>query len=268
MPTPLEIFADPVSHLVFALYAGLMFWEALRPGRPLPVVRGWRLKCLVWFVGYFLLAAYLPLIWDQYLEPYQLFDLTSLGVAGGTLVGLLFYELGAWAWHRLMHAWTPLWRMHQMHHSSERLDTYSAFYFHPLDAVGWTALGSLCLVLGVGLVPQAATNIVVIVTLLSIFQHSNIATPRWLGYFVQRPESHTVHHGRMVHHKNFADLPVFDLIFGTFENPESFEHETGFYPGASSRVGELLLFRDMATEKRTEATPPPSSNGMFTAEVR
>lgn len=270
MPTPLEILTDPITLLIMALYAALMLWEALRPGRKLPAVSGWRIKGLTWFVGFVLLSTYLPLFWDQYLAPFQLLDLTTLGVAGGTVAGLLVYELAGWSWHRLMHAWTPLWRMHQMHHSAERLDTYSTFYFHPLDAVGWTAISSLSLVLVVGLMPQAATNVVVIVTLLSIFQHSNISTPRWLGYIVQRPESHTIHHGRDVHHKNFADVPLFDLLFGTFENPRGFDHETGFHRGSSQRTADLLLFRDVASGGNTQRGGVSSANGnpVFTAEVR
>ena len=69
---------------------------------------------------------------------------------------------------------------------------------------------------------------------LGIFQHCNVRTPRWLGYFVQRPESHTVHHGKGLHYYNFSDLPVFDVLLGTFRNPPGYEMETGFYLGASA----------------------------------
>ena len=43
-----------------------------------------------------------------------------------------------------------------MHHSAERLDTWGAFWFSPLDMVGWTAVFSLSLTL-VGLTPEAVT---------------------------------------------------------------------------------------------------------------
>ena len=33
MPTPPEVLVDPVSLTLFALYAALMLWEALSPGR-------------------------------------------------------------------------------------------------------------------------------------------------------------------------------------------------------------------------------------------
>jgi sterol desaturase/sphingolipid hydroxylase (fatty acid hydroxylase superfamily) len=254
MPTPIEILLDPISLIILAGYAGLMLWEGIAPGMQLPKVRGWRTKGLLFFVGFFYLSTYLPLLWDPYLAEYQVFDLTGFGVAAQTTIGLLVYELGAWAWHRAMHRFEPLWRMHQTHHSAERLDTYSAFLFHPLDMVGWTALGSLALVLVVGVSAQAATYIVLIATWLAMFQHSNVKTPHWLGYLVQRPESHTVHHARGIHHKNYSDLPIFDILFGSFENPRGYEHETGLYPGASKRNLDLLLMRDVSAPVVTRAT--------------
>jgi sterol desaturase/sphingolipid hydroxylase (fatty acid hydroxylase superfamily) len=133
-----------------------------------------------------------------------------------------------------------------MHHSAERVDTYGAFYFSPLDMVGWAFVGSLVLVVGFGVSPAAATAILLTTSFLGIFQHTNIRTPRWLGYLIQRPESHTVHHAKGVHAHNYSDLPLWDILFGTFRNPLGYEHETGFHPGASARVWEMLTFRDVS----------------------
>ncbi len=247
MPTPLEILIDPVSIAILAIYACLMLWEAVFPARALPAVTGWRLRGLAAFAVFFFLSSYLPLLWDAHLAPFQLFDLTGLGTAAGAVVGLLVYEATVYAWHRTMHGSRLLWRgFHQMHHSAERLDTFGAFYFGPLDMVGWTFVGSFALVLIVGVTPAAATIVLLTTTFLAIFQHANVRTPRWLGTLVQRPESHSIHHGRDIHSYNFADLPVFDLIFGTFRNPAAFNAETGFYPGASERVADMVLFRDVA----------------------
>jgi sterol desaturase/sphingolipid hydroxylase (fatty acid hydroxylase superfamily) len=146
-----------------------------------------------------------------------------------------------------MHEYDALFRVfHQMHHSAERMDTFGAFYFSPMDMVGFTALGSLSLSLIVGLSPSAVTLFLFTTMFLGIFQHCNVKTPRWLGYFIQRPESHTIHHGRGLHYYNFSDLPVFDMLFGTFRNPAGYEMETGFYPGASARIPEMLSFRDVS----------------------
>jgi hypothetical protein len=154
-----------------------------------------------------------------------------------------------------------LWRgLHQMHHSAERIDAWGAFYFHPLDMVGWTALSSLTLTVGFGLGPQAVSWFLYVTTFLGVVQHTNVRTPQWLGYLVQRPESHSVHHERDVHRHNYSDLPFWDWVFGTFRNPKDFACEAGFFPGASARLPQLLLFRDVAGGGY-EATGRPSYRG-------
>ena len=247
MPSPIEILLDPVSLVVILIYGILIIWESLAPARALPAIKGWWLRGLAAFAVYFYLSSYLPLLWNGYLARYQLFDLAGLGTWGGAVVGLLIYEMGVYGWHRAMHGTNLLWRgFHQMHHSAERLDSYSAFWFSPLDMIGWTALFSLCLTLVVGVTPEAATLVIYATTFFGIFQHSNIRTPRWLGYFLQRPESHSHHHARGVHAGNYSDLPLIDMLFGTFHNPRDFARETGFYDGASAQVVEMLCLRDVS----------------------
>jgi len=152
MPTPLEILLDPVSLGVLALYGALMLLEALAPGKQLPKIRGWIPRALASFVAYFYLSSYLPLLWDSALAQYQLFNLESMNVAAATVIAVLVFELGVYVWHRAMHETNWLWRsFHQMHHSAERLDTYGAFYFSPLDMIGFTFVGSLSLSLIVGI---------------------------------------------------------------------------------------------------------------------
>ena len=251
MPTPLEILLDPVSLSILAMYALLMAYEALFPARELPGVKFWKLRGIVAFFLFFYLSSYLPLLWAQFLPQAQLIDLSGIGIAGGAVAGILLYEFGMYVWHRAMHASNFLWRIfHQMHHSAERLDTYGAFYFSPMDMVGFTALGTLCFSVVMGLDPKAVTIVLLVTNFFSIFQHANIRTPRWLGYIIQRPESHGYHHARDIHSHNYSDLPVFDLLFGTFYNPPTYEHPAGFYPGASDRVVDMLLFRDVS--KRVE----------------
>ncbi len=244
MPTPLEILLDPISLIILAMYASLMTLEALAPGRELPKIKYWKIRGLSVFVFFFYLSSYLPLLWDEYLASYQLLDMTSLGTVSGAILGILLYQLGVYIWHRAMHSNDFLWRtFHQMHHSAERIDTYGAFYFSPMDMIGWTFLGSLCFSLIAGFSPQAITVILLANNFLGLIQHTNIKTPRWLGYIVQRPESHTIHHAKGIHKYNYSDLPLFDILFGTFQNPKAYEHETGFYDGASKRVLDMLMFK-------------------------
>ena len=246
MPTPIDILLDPLTLTLRAMMAGLALWERLAPGRPLPRVRGWRLRTLAALSAYLMVSTYLPLLWADALAPLQLFDLADAPVWAAAAAGVLVYELGAYAYHRALHRVPPLWRaVHQMHHSAERLDVSSAFWFGPFDMVGWTLVPSVTLTL-IGLPPPAATAALLVITFLAIFQHANVRTPVWLGYLIQRPESHSVHHERGVHAHNYADLPLIDMLFGSFRNPRTHAPATGFWDGASARVIDMLLMRDVS----------------------
>jgi sterol desaturase/sphingolipid hydroxylase (fatty acid hydroxylase superfamily) len=248
MPTPLDILLDPISLIILAIYGSLMLWEAVFPGRKLPHVKHWKLRGLLAFVFYFYLSSYLPIFINPILETYRLMDLTGLGALGGGIFAILLYEFGVFAWHYCLHRSDFLWKTsHQMHHSAERLDTYGAFYFSPFDMIGWTVLGSICFSLIAGLSPQAITIMLLTTNFFSIFQHANIRTPQWLGYFIQRPESHALHHAKGIHQYNYSDLPLFDILFGTFRNPRDFAPQTGFYPGASSRLWDMVRGKDVST---------------------
>jgi sterol desaturase/sphingolipid hydroxylase (fatty acid hydroxylase superfamily) len=246
--------------IVFAAFAIL---ETIRPARAYaltqPSSATWRIRGLISLCVYMGLGWQLPLFWDATLAQYQLFDGTELGTIGGAIAAFLVLELGIFLWHRTLHAVPFLWHhLHQMHHSAERLDTYGAFYFNPLDMAGFIAVSSVTFALVIGVTTEAAVIAGIAATVLSVFQHANIRTPAWLGYFVQRPESHFLHHERGVHARNYGDLPVFDLLFGSFANGRSFDGEVGFYDGASSRIGEVLLGKDI-TQPRPASAPDAHS---------
>ena len=247
MPTPFELLMDPVSVSILIMYLLLMIWEAFFPARRLPPIPFWKLKGIIAFFLFFYLSSYLPIFYDKWLPEWRLIDLRGTDVALAALGGILLYELGMYVWHRAMHRSNLLWRVfHQMHHSAERLDTYGAFYFSPMDMTGFTLLGTVCFSFIMGLPAQSITLVLLGTNFFSIFQHANIRTPGWLGYIVQRPESHAIHHGKGIHGYNYSDLPLFDILFGTFYNPKDFVEETGFYRGASAKLREMLSFRDIS----------------------
>jgi sterol desaturase/sphingolipid hydroxylase (fatty acid hydroxylase superfamily) len=137
-----------------------------------------------------------------------------------------------------------------MHHSAESLDAFGAYWLHPLDNFMFTSISSLVFFPLLGVTLEAGVLGALFLTFNALFQHASFRTPRWLGYIIQRPESHSVHHGRGIHRYNYADLPLSDMVFGTFRNPEGFQPAHGFYDGASERIGEMLLFRDVSTPKQ------------------
>lgn len=246
MLTPLDILLDPVSLTFSGIYALLMLWEGIFPARKLPHVRFWQLKGIASYLFFLLLSTYLPMVYAAWLPSAALIDLSTMNVFVAALAGVIVYELGVYAWHRLMHSKDILWRVfHQMHHSAERLDTYGAFFFSPMDMIGFTMLGTLAISILVGIPTTSITIFLLITNFFNVFQHANIKTPRWIGYIIQRPESHSIHHEKGVHAYNYSDLPIFDILFGTFKNPTNYVAETGLYNGASSRVKDMLLFKDI-----------------------
>ena len=212
----------------------------------------WRGRASVVTIANFYLAGYVALFWSWVFEGRSLFNGAAMGTIGGAAVGILLYELVHYGYHRLAHGWDWLWRVsHQMHHSAESIDAFGAYYLHPLDNIFFSSWGSLVFFPLLGLSPEAGLVASVFLVFNGVFQHANIRTPRWVGYLIQRPESHRVHHGRGVHRKNYSDLPLWDMVFGTFKNPDDEgAPEAGFYNGASSRIAEMLMFKDVSEPLR------------------
>ena len=229
------------------IYVGFVAVERLFPARPQPRVGWWLPKGVLFFLlGGVLGGALSPHV-GAWASAHRLFDLRALGAVAGTLVGLVVLDLVMYWWHRARHTWTPLWRLHQLHHSSERLDAVGAFYFHPVETV--IAVNLATLVGGLmGLEGHAVLALGVATFLLALFQHANLRTPRWLGYVIQRPEQHALHHERGVHARNYGALALWDRLFGTYANPATFTGAVGFWDGASRRLGPLLIGADVTAQ--------------------
>lgn len=235
-----------VVPLVVLLCALVMIaCERARPGRAWPEVAGWWGRALL-FNGLQALAVLtIGRALDDRLAALRPWSADALGSVGGALVGYLAITFVYYWWHRARHEVPLLWRwLHQLHHSPQRLEVVTSFYKHPLELVTNSLIPGAVLYLGVGLGPVAATGATLLAGLAELFYHWNVRTPRWLGYLIQRPESHCVHHQEGVHAKNYGDLPVWDMLFGTFENPAVFDGRCGFGP-AELRVGDMLAGRDV-----------------------
>lgn len=231
----------PVTYLAFF---GL---ERLFPARALPKVRGWVLKGFVFFLLSGVINTFVPaFVAGLVTKGVTPVDLRALGVIPGALVVLVASETVAYWVHRSLHRVHFVWRWsHQMHHSAERIDVAGSMYFHPLDIAMQAGIPTILVSL-LGVTDQAAALAGFTLFAVAVFQHSNVKTPRWLGYVVLRPEQHSVHHARGVHAYNYGNFAFMDLLFGTFRNPKDFSPEQGFWDGASSRLGAMLLGRDVA----------------------
>jgi sterol desaturase/sphingolipid hydroxylase (fatty acid hydroxylase superfamily) len=222
-------------------------WDLVKPSRRVETPRFWRLRAGVVTVVTFYVALYAGEAWGSVLGERSLVNGAALGTWGGAAAGILLYELAHYWYHRAAHRLDWLWRSaHQMHHSAESVEAIGANYLHPVDTVMFTTWAVLAFFPVLGLNPEAGAVAAAFLAFNAAFQHANIRTPRWLGYIIQRPESHGIHHERGVHAYNYSDLPLWDIVFGTFRNPATWQGEAGFYDGASSRIGEMLIGRDVS----------------------
>jgi len=240
-PIDLIGLAVPLTYFVF------LITEKLWPARRFPPRQGWRWLGVAFLILILTVGTVVPLLIPaDWLAAHRWLDGTGLGVAGGALVGYVVLSGVMYAYHRSVHNVGFLWRgLHQLHHSPQRVDMPGAVLFHPLEMVAQVLVQLFVTVIVLGLDPVAAALTGYIAAFYGMFQHWNVRTPRWIGYLIQRPEAHCVHHRKSVHYYNYGDLPIWDILLGTFRNPHEFNGECGFEGNADRRLGAMLAFVDV-----------------------
>jgi sterol desaturase/sphingolipid hydroxylase (fatty acid hydroxylase superfamily) len=233
-----------------ALFLLFMAVEPLIPsGRNMVAIRHWRWIGLAGLSLSLAVFVFAPLLLVPLLPEMALVDLQRWGNWAALPVWALTTFFSYWA-HRTMHYFDLLWRSgHQLHHSVLRVDMASAMIFHPVDAF---IQGVACALLAAGLLhvtAHAAAWGGLWGFAVSLYQHWNVATPAWTGWFIQRPEAHLLHHERNVHARNFGDMPIWDRLFGTYGEPVDRDLEFGFQPERSRRWLAMLCFVDVNRRK-------------------
>jgi sterol desaturase/sphingolipid hydroxylase (fatty acid hydroxylase superfamily) len=233
--------------LIVAAAAVVMIGVELAvPGRSWPQVAGWWVRAALLNgvqIGMVLLAG---IAWDGWMVRHRPWSADALGTVGGAAVGYLVITFVYYWWHRWRHQSDFLWRwFHQVHHSPQRIEVVTSFYKHPFELFANSILSAAILYLLVGLGPEAASYAVLLTGVAELFYHWNVPTPYWLGYLVQRPESHCVHHQEGLHTYNYADLPIWDMLFGTFRNPRHWQGRCGFGPDKEPRLPAMLCGVDV-----------------------
>lgn len=199
----------------------MLIAERIRPVRVFPHYRGWiwiGIGVMVFFVA--LANSWSLVIPKDWLRQHRLLHGEALGVAGGITVWYAFNSFVGYWYHRFQHRFSLAWQMlHQVHHGVPRVDIPSALVAHPFDVIVSTTLSILVTALLLGLDPRAVAVANVLQFFISLFPHWNVETPKWVGYFIQRPEEHILHHQRGVHSGNYSDWPLWDKVFGTYRAP-------------------------------------------------
>lgn len=233
--------------LIFASGAIFLVAERFVPGRELPRSTDWYLRaCLLNAaqLGVYVLGG---ITWGVWLQGPSLFNISA--PSHPILQGFICWFVGTFAfywWHRARHASPFLWRsLHQIHHSATRIETLTAFYKHPLE-IGINSVLSTAIIFPLlGASVEAAGWYGFFAAVGEFCYHTNIRTPYWWGYFLQRPEQHSIHHQLNVHHFNYGDITWWDRLFGTFREAESFASHCGFAGAREQQLPAMLLMRDV-----------------------
>ena len=239
--------ASTLTLLLTAAFAlGLVAWERARPNMAYPTDWRWAGRA----AGFGMTGVLLTMLMGGWIESHapalsflrQDNSLTALPEYLQGLVGYVCVTFIVYWWHRFRHQSDLLWTLfHQIHHSTYRLEVATAFYAHPTDFLATTVIVSAVSYGALGYGLDAAVWTAFWVSLFELWEHTNIRTPRWLGFFIVRPEMHRVHHEQDQHKNNYG-LPIWDMLFGTYEN--SMRSVTcGFSPEEEDRVLPMLLFK-------------------------
>jgi sterol desaturase/sphingolipid hydroxylase (fatty acid hydroxylase superfamily) len=249
-------------------------------------VRGWWSRVLLMNAFQLIIIWAAGFLWEGWMKQHSLFhfqgpwanwiethcgsyaDLVNTMLGG--LVGYLCSTYLYYWWHRARHDVKWLWQtVHQLHHSPSTINVETSFYKHPLEIAlnGVIVSGLFYLLLGLNV--RAATWGIIYSGLGEFFYHWNVPTPFWLGYIIQRPEAHCVHHQKNYHQMNYSDIPLWDMTAGllgpllflvpkqyrnskfcsyfhsTFFNPpKDYAFECGFGPKENDVMG-LLIFKNV-----------------------
>ena len=155
------------------------------------------------------------------------------------LVSYLCITFFVYWWHRLRHSNNFAWKVfHQIHHSTHRIQALTALYAHPSDFIANLLIINFVSYALLGLSIESASWATLWVAIFEYWEHTNTRTPRWLGYFIVRPEMHRIHHERNRHTNNYG-LPIWDMLFGTYENTLR-QVECGFEGENEKKLTQML----------------------------
>ncbi|MES2489965.1 MAG: sterol desaturase family protein [Pseudomonadota bacterium] len=221
------IYVLPMLLFFIAVFA----WETLRPLQTLQmnVWQRWPANGLMWTLNMVIgskLGQAIILMAVSYQVSYGSGWLTEtfedrVFIA---LFSVLVLDVWHYFFHRLMHSWGWLWRMHRVHHSDRDFDLTTGLRFHPLEGALTTAwMLAPALILGM---PWYAlmTNAILTLT-VDYFTHANAELPPrlelWARYLLVTPSLHRIHHSVLAPEDryNYSTTFIFwDRLFGTYKS--------------------------------------------------
>ena len=220
--------------------------ERIFPGRQLPNSTGWYARSILLNLVQLGITLLTGQLWINIFQKVSLLDLWTLDypvIEGfiGWFIGTFFFY---W-WHRVRHLkgfWTIF---HQIHHSPSRIEILTSFYKHPIEILSNSIFSGLILYGLLGVSIEGAFWYNFFAATGEYFYHANLKSPKWLRFFIQTPELHSIHHQLDVHNYNFGDIPLWDRLFGTYKDTTEFVEKCGFPKDKENKLWKMLTFKDI-----------------------
>jgi len=137
-------------------------------------------------------------------------------------VGFAALDLTTYISHRLLHAYNPMWRVHQVHHSETDMDLTTGIRFHPIETLLQQGLSLVTIAL-LGIPPGVLGIAALVFVVQDFFVHANLRIPesadRMLRLLIVTPAMHRAHHSEAIPQQNTNFGTVFSLwdrLFGTY----------------------------------------------------
>ena len=234
-------------YLIFGVALFYFIAERTFPGRKLPHSSGWYTRAILLNAGQLGITLVAGFTWDKWFNGHSIMNISASlpPVAEGALAWFIGTFVFYW-WHRARHESNVLWLgLHQIHHSASRIEILTSFYKHPLEIASNSIIISFILFVLLGASTEAAIWFNIFAATGEMFYHSNLKTPHWVGYVMQRPEHHSIHHQVDVHDFNYGDITWWDRLFGTFKDTREFSEQCGFPNDNERKLLKMLAFQDV-----------------------
>jgi sterol desaturase/sphingolipid hydroxylase (fatty acid hydroxylase superfamily) len=235
---------------ILTIVASIIFLtlERIFPGRKLPSSRGWYFRAILINLCQLAITLATNTLWVNLFGTFSFFHLSYFPPY---IQGFIVWFIGTFVfywWHRARHM-KGLWQIfHQVHHSPSRIEVVTSFYKHPIEIFSDSLLSGILLYPILGASLQGAFWFNFFAATGEYFYHANIKTPHWLKYIIQTPELHSIHHELNVHHFNYSDLPLWDKLFGTYKDTNTFTKHCGFPKNNERKLLKMLFFKDVYKE--------------------
>jgi len=163
-------------------------------------------------------------------------------------LGVLLLDFLYWLQHYINHKVYWFWEFHTIHHSQKEINFFTDFRYHIFEyIVRQTILVIPFLIFAIH------TPTVVVFSIVSTwytrFYHGNVRTNLGpLRYVLVTPQSHRIHHSRLIQHKdqNFGSLfCIWDQIFKTQYQGYSEYPETGIEDAAFPHEQKIQLLKSL-----------------------